>query len=319
MAHAVETMAYAGELPWHGLGVPVSNDMGAYEMMNKAGLNWTVSKRDLYYRVNNVEGGYWYRIAMKKALVRDTDNKQLSTVGDDWHTVQNKQAFDFFYDWVKEGNMEMHTAGSLLDGKLVWVLAKVNETFEVLKNDIVESYLLFTNPHQFGNSINIRFTPIRVVCNNTLQLALGGNNVGIRVAHTKQFDPEEVKVALGLAQKSMHDYKEVAQFLASRKVTNEQVYAYNDKLFPGTKYEREVLKCVRSKKAALANRLYNAGTPGSELAKGTAWDAFNTVTYMYDHVLGNSNASRMKSSWYGKARIAKQEALHEAQHLANVA
>ena len=319
MAHAVETMAYAGELPWHGLGVPVSNDMGVYEMMNKAGLNWTVSKRDLYYRVKNLDDSFRYKQATKKVLVRDTDDKELSVVGTDWHIVQNRDAFDFFYDWVEEGNMEMHTAGSLLDGKLVWVLAKVNETFEVLKNDIVESYLLFTNPHQFGNSINVRFTPIRVVCNNTLQLALGGNNAGIRVAHNRQFDPEEVKIALGLAQNSMHDYKEVAQFLASKRVTDEQVYAYNDRLFPGTKHEQEVLKCVRSKKAALANRLYNEGTPGSELAKGTAWDAFNTVTYMYDHVLGKSNASRMKSSWYGKARIAKQEALHEAKQLANVA
>ena len=319
MAHAVETMAYAGELPWHGLGVPVSNDMGAYKMMDKAGLNWTVSKRDLFYKVNNLDDSFHYRHATKKALVRNTDNKELSVVGADWHIVQNRDAFDFFYDWVEEGNMEMHTAGSLLDGKLVWVLAKVNETFEVLKNDIVESYLLFTNPHQFGNSINVRFTPIRVVCNNTLQLALGGNNAGIRVAHTKQFDPEEVKVALGLARESMHNYKEIAQFLASKRVTNEQVYAYNDKLFPGTKYEREVLKCVRSKKAAQANRLYNEGTPGSELAKDTWWDAVNTVTYMYDHKVGTSNASRMNSSWYGKGNEAKQEALRLATKLADAA
>ena len=135
MSHNVETMAYAGELPWHGLGVPVSNDMSAYEMMEAAQLNWTVKKVPMFRLNNSVieqdnlnqyHGGML--IKNKMALIREEDNTELDVVGKNWHPVQNQEAFDFFYDWVEEGKMEMHTAGSLSNGKIVWILAKVNET-----------------------------------------------------------------------------------------------------------------------------------------------------------------------------------------------
>ena len=316
MSHQVETMAYAGELPWHGLGVPVSNDMSAYEMMEAAQLNWSVKKQPMYFMPNQDKG---VLVEDKMLLIREEDNKQLDVVSRTWHPVQNQAAFDFFYDWVEEGNMEMHTAGSLKDGKLVWVLAKINETFEVLQNDIVEGYLLFTNPHQFGHSVNVRFTPIRVVCNNTLQLALGGNNNNsISVDHTKQFDAHAVKDALGLSRQAMVVYGDKAKYLARTPATNEAVDNYLRELFPLTKYQEE-RGDTRSTRARQVRRFYHEGTPGSELAKGTWWDAFNTVTYAYDHKFGSNNAARMQSSWYGTASNAKQEALSKAIDFANAA
>ena len=324
MSHQVETMAYAGELPWHGLGVPVSNDMSAYEMMEAAQLNWSVKKVPMFYQPNSSGVTDFVTDTMqsvedKMLLIREEDNKQLDVVSSTWHPVQNQAAFDFFYDWVEEGNMEMHTAGSLKDGKLVWVLAKINETFEVLQNDIVEGYLLFTNPHQFGHSVNVRFTPIRVVCNNTLQLALGGNNYhSFSVDHTKPFDAHAVKDALGLSKVAMGDYSMQAKYLASKRVVINTVDEYFQSLFPMTDYQKEK-NHVRSRRAAQVMRLYNNGTPGSELAKGTMWDAFNTVTYAYDHKFGKDNAARMQSSWYGTASVAKQEALSKAVDFANAA
>ena len=316
MSHQVETMAYAGELPWHGLGVPVSNDMSAYEMMEAAQLNWSVKKQPMYFMPNEDKG---VLVEDKMLLVREEDNKQLDVVSKTWHPVQNQAAFDFFYDWVEEGNMEMHTAGSLKDGKLVWVLAKINETFEVLQNDIVEGYLLFTNPHQFGHSVNVRFTPIRVVCNNTLQLALGGNNYhSFSVDHTKPFDAHAVKDALGLSKVAMGDYSMQAKYLARTPATNEAVDNYLRELFPLTRYQEE-RGDTRSRRARQVRRLYHQGTPGSELAKETWWDAFNTVTYAYDHKFGKDNAARMQSSWYGTASVAKQEALRKALSFADAA
>jgi phage/plasmid-like protein (TIGR03299 family) len=319
-------MAYAGELPWHGLGVPVSNDMSAYEMMEAAQLNWTVKKVPLYREFQGNLTGAWkdytkeYRpIDNKMALIREEDNTELDVVGKNWHPVQNQEAFDFFYDWVEEGNMEMHTAGSLSNGKIVWILAKVNETFEVVKDDVVESYMLFTNPHSFGTSLNVRFTPIRVVCNNTLQLALGQHSNGIRLDHTKKFDPHMVKDALGLATNSMIQYSDQAKHLVNKMSTKESRDEYFSKLFPMTHHEQEVKGYVRSKKAAYANRLHNNGTPGAGLVKDSWWDTFNTVTYMYDHKLGKSNASRVRSSWYGDASKSKQEALTKALQYADVA
>jgi len=324
MSHNVETMAYAGELPWHGLGVPVSNDMSAYEMMEAAQLNWSVKKQPMYFMPNE-DNSNWVNnstgvlVEDKMLLIREEDNKQLDVVGKNWHPVQNQEAFDFFYDWVEEGKMEMHTAGSLSNGKIVWILAKVNETFEVVKDDVVESYMLFTNPHSFGTSLNVRFTPIRVVCNNTLQLALGSNNNGIRLDHTKKFDPHVVRDALGLATNSMIEYSNQAKHLVNKMSTKESRDEYFSKLFPMTHYEEEVKGYVRSKKAAYANRLHNNGTPGAGLVKDSWWDTFNTVTYMYDHKLGKSNASRVKSSWYGDASKSKQEALTKALQYADVA
>ena len=319
MSHQVETMAYAGELPWHGLGVPVSNDMSAYEMMEAAQLNWSVKKVPMFYKPYSNGFSSIQSVDDKMLLIREEDNKQLDVVSSTWHPVQNQAAFDFFYDWVEEGNMEMHTAGSLKDGKLVWVLAKINETFEVLQNDIVEGYLLFTNPHQFGHSVNVRFTPIRVVCNNTLQLALGGNNYhSFSVDHTKPFDAHAVKDALGLSKDAMAVYGDKAKYLAQTTAKHESVDEYLKSLFPMTDYQKEK-NYVRSRRAAQVMRLYNDGTPGSELAKGTWWDAFNTVTYAYDHKFGKDNAARIQSSWYGTASVAKQEALSKAVDFANAA
>ncbi len=324
MSHNVETMAYAGELPWHGLGVPVSNDMSAYEMMIEAQLNWSVKKVPMFYQPNSSGVTDFVTDTMqsvedKMLLIREEDNMQLDVVGKNWHPVQNQQAFDFFYDWVEEGKMEMHTAGSLSNGKIVWILAKVNETFEVLKDDVVESYMLFTNPHSFGTSLNVRFTPIRVVCNNTLQLALGQHNNGIRLDHTKKFDPHIVKDALGLASDSMIEYSNKAKHLVNKMSTKESRDEYFRQLFPMTHHEDQVKGYVRSKKAASANRLHNTGTPGSEFAKNSWWDTFNTVTFMYDHTLGKGNASRLRSSWYGDASKAKQHALNKALEYADVA
>jgi phage/plasmid-like protein (TIGR03299 family) len=167
MVAAVETMAYAGEVPWHGLGTPVPSDLTPDQMLEKAGLNWEVEKVPAYANVNGeqVEVG-------KSALVRTSDNRVLDVVGNDWNPLQNADAFDFFNDFVMAGDMDMHTAGSLLGGKRVWALAKVKDSFELFGGkDRVDNYLLFSNPHEYGMSIDIRMTPVRVVCNNTLTVS----------------------------------------------------------------------------------------------------------------------------------------------------
>ena len=167
MVAAVESMAYAGEVPWHGLGTKVSDDLSPNQIMVKAGLDWQVNKVPTYARVGELEVP-----TGQEALVRSSDNKVLTQVGKNWYPVQNEEAFEFFSEYCLAGDMSMETAGSLRDGKMVWGLAKVKESFDIGKNDQVDSYLLFANPHEYGKSIDIRFTPIRVVCNNTLSMAL---------------------------------------------------------------------------------------------------------------------------------------------------
>jgi hypothetical protein len=133
MAHMVETMAWSGEVPWHGLGKKVLPDLTPEQMLYEAGLDWTVEKIPAFAEVNGK------KVAVgKSALVRSSDNKILDVVGDDWCETQNAEAFGFFADFVSEGNMEMHTAGSLRGGQMVWALAKVkDESFELFGKDRV--------------------------------------------------------------------------------------------------------------------------------------------------------------------------------------
>ena len=130
MAHQVETMAYAGQVPWHGLGTPVSNDLSPTMMMEKAGLDWRVEEVQSYIQFDGelIPTG-------QKSLVRSTDGKILTNVGENWKPVQNEEAFNFFGEYVLAGNMEMHTAGSLKGGQMVWALAKVKDSFELFGGD----------------------------------------------------------------------------------------------------------------------------------------------------------------------------------------
>ena len=222
MAHEVETMAYAGELPWHGLGTKVSNDLTPFQMQQKAGLDWAVEKVDAYVTI----GGKQIKTG-QQALVRTSDQTILTNVGENWNPVQNTEAFEFFSEFVLSGDMEMHTAGSLKNGQIVWALAKVNESFDVFGDDRVDAYMLFSNPHQYGRSIDIRFTPIRVVCNNTLTMALdNASTQQVKVGHRKVFDADEVKSTLGIAHEKFAKYKEMAQFLGSKKFKVENLIQY---------------------------------------------------------------------------------------------
>ena len=131
MAHQIETMAYAGEVPWHGLGVEVSNDLTPIQMMDKANLNWKVREVESFIEFDGK------RMATgQKSLVRETDGKILTNVGENWNPVQNDTAFEFFNDFIMGGDMEMHTAGSLRGGQMVWALAKVKESFELFGGDL---------------------------------------------------------------------------------------------------------------------------------------------------------------------------------------
>ena len=316
MAHMVETMAYAGETPWHGLGTNVPADLGPLQMMQKAGCDWTVSKQQMYV----MDG---IPVTGKKALVRDSDNSVLDIVGDDWNPVQNDEAFEFFHEYCMAGDMEMHTAGSLDDGRMVWVLAKVKESFSILGDDQVDSYLLFSNPHKYGKAIDVRFTPIRVVCNNTLTMSLNtASNNQVKLNHRTAFDADTVKQTLGIAHDKFSQYKQVAEFLSSKRYTAESLVNYYNDVFPHT-YAGSKGKKVESfedltKNAKAAHDVLHT-QPGATKGEGSFWQAFNSVTYMTDHLMGRSSESRLNSAWFGQNQTRKVKALEKAVEYAEAA
>lgn len=315
MAHNVETMAYAGEVPWHGLGVPVSNDLTPVQMMEKAGLNWTVDQIDSYVTVGDKQ----IPTGMK-SLVRSSDNKVLTNIGQVWNPVQNEDAFNFFSEYVMKGDMEMHTAGSLKGGQLVWALAKVKESFDLFGGDTVESYLLFSNPHKYGFSIDVRFTPIRVVCNNTLSLSLEAKaERSVKVGHRTEFNASEVKKALGIASAKLHEYKDMAQFLGSKRYNIDNLVEYYNTVFPRTadkRVQNQELSVETLSKNAKAAFDAIEQQPGAKFAEGSWWQAFNSVTYVTDHIQGRNADNRLYSSWFGGNQVRKRDALKTALQFA---
>ena len=325
MAHELEimengeaSMAYVGEVPWHGLGKRVPADLSPEQMLKAANLDWTVQKVPLFY---NVESGPI--VTNARALVRSTDQKLLTVVSEAWKPVQNIEAFEFFNDFVQAGDMEMHTAGSLRDGKMVWAMAQIKESFELFGGDKVDGYLLFSNPHEFGRSIDVRFTPVRVVCNNTLTMALGADTQSsVKVNHRQIFDADEVKATLGIAKDQLAKYKEQAQFLGSKKFMKESLVEYFNRVFPTMSKDQVTAEDIRkvpiSRQAEEAVSVLHT-QPGARFAEGSWWHAFNTVTYLTDHVLGRNNDTRLTSAWYGQNRVRKEKALELAVEYAEAA
>jgi len=316
MAHMIESvngkaqMAYAGDVPWHGLGTKVPNDLTPAQMLEAAGLNWSVEKVPAYAKV----GGKNVAIG-QSALVRSFDDKILDVVSDDWNPVQNEEAFDFFNDFVAAGDMEMHTAGSLRDGQIVWGLAKIKESFELFKGDQIDSYLLFSNFHKYGYSTDVRFTPIRVVCNNTLTLSLNSKVERMaKISHRKVFDPVSVKDMLGIATDKLAKYKDMAKFLGSKKAKDEDIVEYFCRVFPVSGSNENKKKEV-SKNAQTALDILHT-QPGSEFAEGSWWQPFNAVTYLTDHLAGRSADTRLTSAWYGYNKGVKTKALELALEMA---
>ena len=309
-------MVYVGETPWHGLGTQIPADLSPQQVLEKAGLNWTVEKVPAFANINGVSTNI-----KRSALVRSSDNSILDIVTNDWNPLQNHDAFNFFDEYCRAGDMEMHTAGSLKNGQVVWALAKVKESFELFKGDRVDSYMLLSNPHKFGQSIDIRFTPIRVVCNNTLTLSLSQSvERSVKKSHRTEFNASSVKEQLGIATDKLAKYKEMASFLGAKQYTEEKLKEYFNTVFPVLAYNKEkgAQRKELSKSATRALEVMDT-QPGAEFARGSWWQAFNAVTYLTDHEIGKSVDTRMQSAWFGANKNLKVKALETAVEYAEMA
>lgn len=318
MAHMIETMAYTGEVPWHGLGVKVSPNLLPKEMLDEAGLNWKVEKE----RIKTESGIY---IPNRFALTRSSDNKPLSICSDKYIPIQNADAFEFFQKFVKAGKMTMETAGSLEDGKRIWGLARMKSgDFELANQDKVEGYILLAQPHIPGKAMTIMFTPIRVVCHNTITMALNRADQNLngvfRMTHHKEFD-QDMKIlaenVLGLSSEKMKAFKETAQYLSGRKATAPMVSKYFVDLFQSKDkktIDEKIIYPLEDEFSPTMRKLLDVydRQPGAEMSPHTWWTAFNAVTYYTDHVLGRSNDTRLKASWFGVWAKKKTQALEFA-------
>lgn len=303
------SFAYAGqETPWHGLGHRVSNDLSPEQMLKAAHLDWNVYTEPCYANINGVETDIG-----RNALIRDRDNQILDIISDDWKPLQNIDAFEFFNDFVAAGEMNMETAGSLRGGRNVFALAKINEGFTLLDGkDEIEGYLLFSNPHKYGQAISVRCVMTRVVCSNTLAYAMNEKTKNkVSVNHCREFDADLVKETLGISKERLAKYKEQSEFLASKRFKNEDIVEYFKRVFPVTGEKKDI---SRNAKYAIEEGMHEQ--LGAELGEGSFWQLYNTVTWMHDWKIGRSQDTRLQSAWFGSGAANKQKALETALEMA---
>ena len=225
MSAEVETMFFVREKPWHGLGVRVESALSSMEALIAAGLNWNVIQQEIYTQDGFKIPGYL-------ANVRDSDRKVLGVVGERYQIVQNREAFAFTDELLGKG-VRYETAGSLKEGKRIWILARLPKAYR-LAEDKVLPYLVFSNTHDGSGAIKVAMTPIRVVCNNTLNLALETASRVWTAKHTGDMSAkmEDAKMTLFMAEHYMEELMKESDRLSRKKVSDAEVREYIKMLLP---------------------------------------------------------------------------------------
>lgn len=225
MAANVETMFYTREKPWHGLGTMVAEAPNLKDALRLAGLNWKVLQEPVYTENEELIQGY-------KANVRDTDRKVLGVVTDRYKVIQNEEAFAFTDTLLGEG-VRYETAGSLQEGRRVWMLARLPREF-IIGGERISPYMVFSNTHDGSGAVKTALTPIRVVCNNTLNLALRTAKRSWSMIHTGDISGkiEEAKNTLLLADEYMTALGQEFENLRKIKLSEKQVLDYIKILLP---------------------------------------------------------------------------------------
>lgn len=271
----VESMFYAGETPWHGLGVEVKEAQSSKDALRLSGLDWEVNSRDIQVANGSIVDGY-------KANVRSSDNKVLGIVTDRYKIVQNVDAFAFTDMLLGEG-VKYETAGSLSDGKRIWMLAKM-ETTKICGDD-VEPYLVFTNSHDGTGAVKVALTPIRVVCQNTLTAAISGAKRTWSAKHCGDIQNklDDARNTLFLVNKYMNALQEESDKLTQIVVPNPLFLEYLNKMFPihSDASERQIAN-IEYQKNCITNIYENKDD--IKKFKGTAWGVINAVADFIPHV-----------------------------------
>lgn len=283
MPALVETMMYTRTVPWHGLGTRVEEAPTSADALRLAGLDWTVEQKNI-----QLCGGA--RIQNYKANVRSSDGQLLGIVSDRYKIVQNNEAFEFT-DSIIGGDVRYETAGSLNGGKKIWLLAKLPET-EIV-GDKMEPYMCFSNTHDGSGAIRVCMTPVRVVCANTLNLALDTARRSWSVRHTGDLQSKmhEARVCLQMANVYMGELAKEADRLANTAVTRDQLNQILDELFPvdesSSQREKDNMKKLKDEYMIC----YYA--PDILKFQNTAWGAVNAMSDMISH-----NAPLRKTATY---------------------
>ncbi|MEQ1129421.1 DUF932 domain-containing protein [Acinetobacter johnsonii] len=346
MAHQIEQIAYVGETPWHGLGNQLSPHQPIEVWAEQAGMDWRIESSDVSYMAQNERG---QSIIMpyeeQRVLYRSDTYAPLSVVSQRYQEVQPKQILEFYRDLTEQSGFELETAGVLKGGKKFWALAKTGQTSALKGKDVSNGYILLATACDGTLATTAQFTSIRVVCNNTLAIALKGQNSSagvVKVPHSTKFDAQKIKQQLGISVRAWEDHMYEMKQLSQRKVTQTEAAAYFDAVFNNTSlsvpeqedgiiqfYRNVAMQAQSNNPATKADNktepngramskvmtMFNGQGRGAELssAKDTAYGLLCSITEFADHERrAMSQDHRLDSAWFGAGAGLKQRGLEQA-------
>ena len=289
MAALVETMMYVRETPWHGLGTKVDESPTSADALRLAQLDWTVDQHPVFADGNEVAG--------YKANVRSSDGRCLGIVSNRYKVVQNVDAFSFT-DSLIGGDVRYETAGSLNGGRKIWLLARLPEA--EICGDKTDPYMVFSNTHDGTGAVRVCMTPVRVVCNNTLNLALGSAQRAWSVRHVGDISTKlnEARHCLDMANQYMGELSIEADRLANKTVTDERLKQILDELFPANDDMSDIQK--RHVQQLKDEYMVCYFAPDIAKFRGTAWGAVNAMSDMATHNKPHRNTANYRENNWGR-------------------
>jgi phage/plasmid-like protein (TIGR03299 family) len=315
--HLLQTMAYAGEKPWHGLGNRLRPQQSIENWKRQAGMDWKIEEAEVRYVAGNQNLGVIHAFPEQKVLYRSDNRTPLSVVSKRFQVVQPGQILEFYRDLTASSGFELETAGVLRGGRKFWALARTGQSTTLKGRDKVDGYLLLATACDGTLATTAQFTSVRVVCNNTLSIALGNATGAIKVPHRSRFDPDVVKRQLGITVSSWDGFVARMKALVDRPVDPDSVEGLLRRVLTYTGPDG---KATVVNEQALANvrTLYEGGGRGALMAssRGTAWGLLNSVTEFVDHHRrARSDDHRRDAAWFGSGTQIKQRAWDEVMRL----
>ncbi|MEQ1368532.1 DUF932 domain-containing protein [Acinetobacter schindleri] len=342
MAHQIEQMAYVGQTPWHGLGNQLTQNQPIEVWAQQAGMDWRIESSDVSYMAQNERG---QSIIMpyeeQRVLYRSDTHAPLSVVSQRYQEVQPMEILEFYRDLTEQSGFELETAGVLKGGKKFWALARTGQSTALKGKDVSNGYILLATACDGTLATTAQFTNIRVVCNNTLAIALRGQSSSagvVKVPHSTKFDADKVKQQLGISVRAWDEHMYEMKQLTQRKVTQGEAAAYFDAVFNNTSLsiadqEENIIQFYRNmatpnpakEKSEPNGRamtkvmdMFNGQGRGAELssAKDTAYGLLCSITEFADHERrAMSTDHRLDSAWFGAGAALKQRGLEQALRL----
>lgn len=315
-ANGMSEMAFAGPRAaiWHGLGQNMTDDASFEDWKVSAGMDWEVHESTVDYKAVNALGQVEsLSIPEKRVLFRSDTKEALGIVSNDFKIVQPEQVIEFFRDLVEQHGFKLSTAGTLFGGRRFWALADVGKSDTVIDTDRIDGHLLLTTAVDGTMSTQARFTSTRVVCNNTLSIALKGASARpvIRVTHKRDFDPDAVKIDLKLIDEGWANFMKNMRGLVNKRMSAKQTREFfEEQLFNPDRLAHEQTWGITREVTRLTDLAL--GGSGSGYTKGTAYGTLCAITEHYTHGTGKRDASRQFwDSYAGHGDTKKQDMYQE--------